>query len=65
MECLWCDRTIRHEDREPGKAILVPELCMECANVKWKKHDLLAIWVEELAIDLGCLCETNISGTSE
>jgi hypothetical protein len=43
------------EKPTPGRAVLVDDLCLDCGHVKWKRVPPLAVWIEELAFELGVL----------
>jgi hypothetical protein len=64
MGCSWCGRTLGAKP-ERGRSVLVDDLCLDCANFKWKKHQPLADFIEELAYDLGCLRKTDLPGPAE
>lgn len=74
MQCSWCDREIEEKPTQ-DRATLVESLCLDCAHVKWKRITPLAVWIEQLAYDLGvlreedddkrCLHKTDIPGPTK
>ena len=54
LECSWCGEEMGARP-EQGRAVLVDDLCLDCAYLTWKKHQPLAIFIEILAFELGVL----------